>query len=46
MLFPLQEAELAHPSGCAISVKIGGKGLGWFATFLLMYVCFAQQINS
>ncbi|XP_078160292.1 autophagy-like protein [Carex rostrata] len=31
--------ELTHPSGCAITVAVGGKGLGWFGTLLLIVIC-------
>lgn len=45
-LFSLQATELTHPSGCAITVAVGGKGLGWFGTLLLMYVLFVWQLNK
>ncbi|KAJ4753879.1 Autophagy-related protein [Rhynchospora pubera] len=31
--------ELTHPSGCAMSIAVGGNGLGWFGTLLLIVIC-------
>ncbi|CAI0416140.1 unnamed protein product [Linum tenue] len=32
-------AVLQHPSGCATVVSVHGKGLGWFATLIIIVLC-------
>ncbi|CAL1387719.1 unnamed protein product [Linum trigynum] len=32
-------AVLQHPSGCATVISVRGKGLGWFATLIIIVLC-------